>query len=75
MALRQKAEGTVELRALVNEIGVVTEVLVMTGLATREDLNAAAVEHVRKWTFRPATKSGVPVKVWLPVAVEFRLPK
>jgi protein TonB len=75
MALRQKVEGTVELWALVDEAGAVADVRTATGLGVREDLTATAVQHVKRWTFRPATKSGVPVKVWLPVKVEFRLPK
>ena len=75
MAMRQKIEGTVELRALVDEDGAVTDVRLMKGLATREDLNNAAVAYVKRWTFRPATSHGVPVKVWMPVRVEFRLPR
>lgn len=73
MAMRQRVEGTVQLRALVDENGAVADAHVVSGL-TREDLNQAAVAYVKKWTFRPARKNGVPVKVWLPVRIDFRLP-
>jgi hypothetical protein len=32
------------------------------------------VDYVKRWKFRPATKNGVPLKVWLPVKIEFVLP-
>jgi hypothetical protein len=34
----------------------------------------AAARWVRTRVYRPATKQGVPVRVWLPIVVEFRLP-
>jgi len=74
IALRQRLEGTVELNVLVDERGNVAETLVITGAGGRAGLNEAAVESVRRRKYRPATKDGVPVKVWLPVRVQFRLP-
>jgi TonB family protein len=74
IALRQKLEGTVELNVLVDERGNVAETLVISGAGGRSGLNEAAVDSVRRRRYRPATKDGVPVKVWLPVRVQFRLP-
>jgi protein TonB len=74
IALRQRLEGTVELNVLVDERGAVTETLVISGAGGRAGLTEAAVESVRRRRYRPATKDGVPVKVWLPVRVQFRLP-
>ncbi|HVR72045.1 MAG TPA: TonB family protein [Vicinamibacteria bacterium] len=74
VALRQRLEGIVELNVLVDERGSVTETLVITGAGGRSGLNEAAVESVRRRKYRPAIKDGVPVKVWLPVRVQFRLP-
>jgi periplasmic protein TonB len=75
LALRQRAEGTVELNILVDETGKVTEAQVVSGPTVRVGLNEAAVENVKRWKFRPATKNGVPVKVWFPVKIDFRLPR
>jgi TonB family protein len=74
IALRQRLEGTVELNVLVDERGNVAETLVISGAGGRAGLNEAAVESVRRRKYRPASKGGVPVKVWLPVRVQFRLP-
>jgi TonB family protein len=74
VALRQKVEGTVELNVLVDERGNVTETLIISRTGGRSGLNEAAQDSVRRHKYRPATKDGVPVKVWIPVRVHFRLP-
>lgn len=74
IALRQRLEGTVELNVLVDERGNVTETLIIAGTGGRSGLNEAAVDSVRRRKYRPGTKDGVPVKVWIPVRVQFRLP-
>jgi TonB family protein len=48
---------------------------VVTGAGGKAGLNEAAMDNVRKRKYRPATKEGVPVKVWVPVRVQFKLPK
>lgn len=73
LALRQRVEGTVELNVLVDEKGLVTDATVVKG-AGKVGLDEAAIENVKKRRYRPATKDGVPVKVWIPVRVQFRLP-
>lgn len=75
IALRQRLEGTVELNVLVDERGAVADVQVVTGAGGKSGLNEAAVDNVRRRRYRPATKDGVPVKVWVPVRVQFKLPK
>jgi TonB family protein len=75
IARRQNLEGTVELNVLVDERGTVADVQVVTGAGGKSGLNEAAVDNVRKRRYRPATKDGVPVKVWVPVRVQFKLPK
>lgn len=74
IALRQRLEGTVELRVLVDEKGAVIDAQIVSGALGKAGLNEAAVENVKKRRYRPATKEGVPVKVWVPVRVQFRLP-
>jgi TonB family protein len=75
IALRQKVEGTVELNVLVDERGNVVETLVISRTGGRTGLNEAALESVKRHKYRPATKDGVPVKVWIPVRVHFKLPR
>jgi TonB family protein len=74
IAQRQKVEGIVELRVLVDEKGRVSDAQVVTGAGGKAGLNEAAMEMVRKRKYRAATKDGVPVKVWVPVRVRFALP-
>ena len=75
IALRQHVEGTVVLSVLVDEKGGVTEAKVVTGVGGRAGLNEAAVDYARRQKYRPASKDGVPVKVWMPLRVKFDLPK
>ena len=74
LALRQKLEGTIQLNVLVDERGYVIETRVVRGVSGNWGLNEAAVASMKDRRYRPATKDGVAVKVWLPVRVEFRLP-
>jgi protein TonB len=75
IALRQRVEGTVELNVFVDEKGQVIETQVVQGAGGRAGLTEAAVDSVKRRRYRPATKDGVPVKVWLPVRVMFQLPR
>ncbi len=74
VALRQRIEGTVELNVLVDDRGVVTDAQIVTSAGGRAGLDEAAVDNAKKRRYRPATKDGVPVKVWMPLRVQFRLP-
>jgi TonB family protein len=74
IALRQRLDGVVELSVLVDERGNVTDAKLVTGAGGKAGLNEAAIDSVKKRKYRPATKDGVPVKVWVPVRVQFRLP-
>ena len=75
IALRQRVEGVVELSVLVDEKGTVADAQVVRGAGGRAGLNEAAVDSVKRRKYRPATKDGVPVKVWISVSVKFQLPK
>jgi TonB family protein len=75
IALRQRVEGVVELNVFVDEKGTVVETQVVQAAGGRAGLTEAAIDSVKKRRYRPATKDGVPVKVWLPVRVLFQLPK
>jgi TonB family protein len=72
--LRQRQEGTVQLRVLVDETGSVIDAQVVAGTRANWGFNEAALQSMKGRRYRPATREGVPVKVWIPVRVEFKLP-
>jgi protein TonB len=75
IALRQRVEGVVQITALVDERGNVIEAKVVSAPVVRAGLTEAAVDSVKRRRYRPATKGGVPVRVWIPVTVRFELPR
>jgi TonB family protein len=62
-AIQMRVSGTVSMNVLINDHGTVDQVVLVTGVAGG-DVNDAAIRAAKSWTYRPATKSGVPVKVW-----------
>jgi protein TonB len=71
LAFQRRVSGTVWLRALVDENGAVAEVSVVRASPTGLGFEGAAMKSVSTRVYQPATKRGVPVRVWLPIAVEF----
>lgn len=71
-ARKGRVMGTVVLRLVIDENGTVVDA---TGLESPDPtLTVAAVEAVRQWRFRPATRrDGSPVKVVYVVTVKFAL--
>lgn len=69
-AKRERIQGNVMVKVLVDERGHPSEVRVVRSVP---DLDNAAVAAVARWTFRPAMKDGKPVSAWVVVPVEFRL--
>jgi TonB family protein len=74
MALRSRVEGTVDLSVLVDENGNVVDAKIVKGVSGKWGLNEAALDHVKNRHYRPATKDGIPIKVWIAVRVPFKLP-
>lgn len=70
-ARKAKINGVVVLKMTVTASGDVGNVTVTKGLGY--GLDEKAVEAVRTWKFKPATKNGVPVDYELAVEVNFRL--
>ena len=70
-ARQMRLSGTVVLNALVNEQGKVDQVVLVIGVPGA-DLNEAAIRAAKTWTYRPATKRGVPVKVWKSEQIVFK---
>jgi TonB family protein len=75
IALRQRVDGTVDLSVLVDEKGNVADAKVTNTAGGKAGLNEAAIDNVRRWKFRPASKDGVAVKTWVPISIKFVLPQ
>jgi len=67
-----KRGGTVALRAIIDSSGDVVRAEVVRSLSP--ELDAAAIEAVRKWKFHPATRNKQPVVVQIHLEVNFILP-
>lgn len=70
LALRMRREGKVTVRLLVDETGKVADAQVAAGSS---EFNSEALKAARQWTYQPATKGGVPVKVWVTEVIGFKL--
>ncbi|HEY7111789.1 MAG TPA: TonB family protein [Thermoanaerobaculia bacterium] len=64
--------GRVVVLVLVDEDGHVAEARLQQGVAPKSGVNEAVMDAVQKTKFRPATKNGVPVKMWRPVVVDVK---
>lgn len=73
VARKVGAEGTVVLNAIIDQLGAVKKVSMITS-SGRHDLDDAAQSTVAsKWRFNPARKEGIPVESEEQVVVVFRL--
>jgi TonB family protein len=72
MAKERRIAGKVVVLVQVDETGKVIEARVQQGLAGQDPVNAAVLAAVRNAKFEPATKNGIPVKMWRPVVVEVK---
>lgn len=74
LAFQRGIEGTVVVSVLVDETGAVAEASVVRASPRGMGFEDAATRYVKSRRYQPATKGGVPVRVRLEVAVEFRKP-
>lgn len=74
IAFRQKAQGTVIVRAEVLPDGKSGQVVLHQSSGFKS-LDDAAVQTVKTWRFRPATEDGKPVKQWVNIPITFSLNK
>ena len=70
-AKKNHVEGVVVIEAVIDQKGAVISAKAVK--SPDEQLSGAAIEAVQKWTYRPATKKGQPVRVSLTVTVTFKL--
>jgi len=73
MALRRNLEGRIIVTALVNEHGKVIDAKVLRGDDRKIGFEEAALHAVRSTSFRPATKDGKRVRVWMPIPIDFKM--
>jgi TonB family protein len=72
VARRLRQQGAVKLNILIDENGKATMVELLEGIPGSA-LNDAAIKAARSWTYKPAMKDGVPVRVWKVEKVLFKL--
>jgi TonB family protein len=70
-AMRAKVQGRVELQAIVNLDGTVSQARVVQSL--HPDLDEQALLAVKQWRFVPGTKDGKPVPVLVTIEMVFTL--
>jgi serine/threonine-protein kinase len=68
-----RREGSVLVEALVDERGSVRETKVVESAAAGVGFEDAAIRGVKSRRYRPATKNGVPVRIWIRIRVNFTL--
>jgi TonB family protein len=73
LAKQQGATGRVVLLLLVDEEGQVSDLRLQQGVPSRAGINEAVVKAARGARFRPATKNGVPVKMWRTLVVDVNI--
>ncbi|MCA1935047.1 MAG: energy transducer TonB [Asticcacaulis sp.] len=71
-AKARREEGTVQLRLQVRPDGSVGEVQVQASSGSMR-LDRAAIDSVKRWKFRPATRGGQAVESWATVPITFGL--
>ncbi len=71
MALKMRSEGTVTLEILIGATGTIEQVKILNCSRTGVGFEKAAEDAVWKWTYKPATKNGVKVQMWIPVRIPF----
>jgi TonB family protein len=72
-ALRQRIQGTVILRAIVEPDGTVSSATIVRSLDPTYGLDAEAVSAVKQWRFEPGRQSGEPARVAAMVTMTFAL--
>ncbi len=72
VASRMKVGGVVEAKALVGIDGAVEEVRIISVSRKGVGFEDATETAIMKWRYKPATKNGVKVRVWVAIRVPFQ---
>jgi TonB family protein len=73
MARTLRVEGVAVVSVLVDENGQVQDVRMAEPIKQKAGLNEAALAAARSAHYKPATKDGVPVKMWTRLRIPFKL--
>jgi protein TonB len=68
-----RIEGTIIMNALISEKGDVIKTEIINGIKGAFGFNQSAQRAVRQWKFDPATIRGINVKVWMRIAIVFKI--
>ena len=68
-ARKARLQGAVILQTVIDKLGNVRDVKVLKGLTL--GLTESAIETVKEWKFKPATRDGVPVAVYFNLVITF----
>jgi len=72
-AQSMQVEGVVNAEALVGINGVVEDVRIVNVSRKKVGFEEATKDAIMNWRYKPATKKGVKVRMWVPIRVPFRL--
>jgi protein TonB len=72
LAKQARIEGDVQLEAVIDTAGTVTELRALSG---PESLIPPALDAVKQWKYKPVVQNGKPVTVQTYITVQFRLDK
>ena len=68
-----KIQGVVGIEAVVMPDGSVGDVRIIRSLDRNLGLDEQAIKAVKRWRFRPATKMGTPIAMFVSVEMTFSL--
>jgi TonB family protein len=74
-AMERKIQGSVWLETVVLETGDVGDIKVTRSLDAEYGLDREAIAAAKQWKFKPGTKDGKPVAVWVTIELTFTLKK
>jgi TonB family protein len=72
-AMRAKIQGTAMLTGIVGVDGTLQDIRISRSLDATFGLDQEAIKCVRQWRFRPGTRQGQPVPVYVTIEVAFNL--
>ena len=72
-ARKKGIEGEVVVQALVDKKGEVQDLKILKNQSGSEELGKAAMDAVKQWKFKPATKKGDTVSIRIAIPIKFRL--
>ncbi len=72
LARRQNREGTVQLKVEVLKNGRIAEIKLYQSSGSN-DMDASAIQAIKKWQFKPATRNGIPIRHAAVIPLTFTL--